>query len=43
METPAWLSCHNFFSTENITLVFVSSDDFLHASFLEVAEQQMWS
>ena len=43
METQTWLSCHNkFISVENITLLFVSSDDFLHA-ILEVAEQQMWS
>ena len=43
METQTWLSCHyKFFSAENITILSVSSDDFLHA-FLEVAEQQMWS
>ena len=39
METQTWLSCHNkFISTENITILSVSSDDFLYA-FLEVAEQ----
>ena len=43
METQTWLSCHNkFISAENITILSVSSDDFLHA-FLEVAEQQMQS
>ena len=42
METQTWLSCHyKFISAENITLLSVSSDDFLHA-LLEVAEQQMW-
>ena len=40
METQTWLSRHNkFISAENITILSVSSDDFLHA-FLEVAEQQ---
>ena len=43
MEPQTWLSCHNeFISTENITILSVSSDDFLHA-ILEVAEQQMWN
>ena len=43
METQNWLSCLNkFISVENITILSVLSDDFLHA-FLEVAEQQMWS
>ena len=41
METQTWLSCHyKFISGENITILSVSSDDFLHA-LLEVAEQQM--
>ena len=41
MEIQNWLSCHYIFiSAENITILSVSSDDFLHAS-LEVAEQQM--
>ena len=41
METR--LSCHNkFISAENITILSVTSDDYLHAS-LEVAEQQMWN
>ena len=32
METQTWLSCHNkFISAENITILPVSSDDFLHA------------
>ena len=39
METQTWLSCHNkFISAENITILPVSSDYFLHA-ILEVAEQ----
>ena len=39
METQTWLSCHNkFISAENITILFVLSDDFLHAT-LEVAGQ----
>ena len=43
METQTWLSCYNkFISVENITILFVSSDDFLH-TILEVAEQQMWN
>ena len=43
METQTWLSCHyKFISAENVTILSVSSDDFLHA-FLEVAEQQMWN
>ena len=42
METQTWLSCHyKFISVENITILSVSLDDFLHA-LLEVAEQQMW-
>ena len=32
METQTWLSCHNkFILVENITLLSVSSDDFLLA------------
>ena len=43
METQTNLSCHNkFISAENITILSVSSDDFLNA-LLEVAEQQMSS
>ena len=43
METQTWLSCHyKFISAENITVLSVSSDDFL-CVFLEVAELQMWS
>ena len=43
METQSWLGCHyKFISAENITILPVSSDDFLHA-LLEVAEQQMWN
>ena len=43
MVTQTWLSRHyKFISAENITILSVSSDDFLHA-FLEVAEQQMWN
>ena len=43
METQTWLSCHyKFVSVENITIISVSSDDFLY-TLLEVAEQQMWS
>ena len=39
METRTWLSRHyKFISAENITLLSVSSDDFLHA-FLAFAEQ----
>ena len=42
METQTWLSRHyKFISAENITILSVSSHDFLHA-FHEVAEQQMW-
>ena len=38
METQTWLSCHNkFILAEDITILPISSDDFLHAS-LEVAE-----
>ena len=33
---------YKFISAENISILYVSSDDFLHA-FLEVAEQQMWN
>ena len=37
METQTWLIRHYIFiSVENITILFVSSDDFLHALF-EVA------
>ena len=43
MKNQTWLSCHyRFILAENITILSVSSDDFLHAS-LEVAEQQLWS
>ena len=43
METQPWLSRHNkFIAAENITILSVSSEDYLHAS-LEVAEYQMWS
>ena len=43
METQNWLSCQNkFISAENITILSVSSDDYLHAIH-EVAEQQMWN
>ena len=43
METQTWLSRHyKSISAENITILSVSSDDFLHA-FLEVSEQQMWN
>ena len=43
METQIWLIRHyKFISAENITILSVSSDNFLHA-FLEVAEQQMWN
>ena len=39
METQTWLSCHyKLISAVNITILSVSSDDFLYA-FLEVAEQ----
>ena len=38
METQTWISRHfKFISAENITILTVSSDNFLHA-FLEVAE-----
>ena len=38
MDTQTWLSRHyKFISAENITILSVSSDDFLHA-FLEVAD-----
>ena len=43
METQTSLSCHDkFISAENITILSVSSDGFLHALF-EVTEQQMGS
>ena len=43
METQTWLSSHNkSISAENITILSISSNDFLHA-ILDVAEQQMWS
>ena len=43
MEIQTWLSCHyKFISVENITILSILSDDFLHA-LLKVAEQQMWS
>ena len=39
MKFQTWLSCHNkFISVENITILSVSPDDFLHA-ILEVAGQ----
>ena len=42
METQTRLSRHDkFISEENITILSVSSDDYLHISL--VAEQQMWS
>ena len=42
MENQTRSSRHyKFISAENITILSVSSDDFLHA-FLEVEEQQMW-
>ena len=41
METQTWLSRHyKFISAENITILSVSSDDFLHA-FPEGTEQQI--
>ena len=41
METQTWLSHHyKFILAENITILSISSDDFLHG-FLEVAEQQI--
>ena len=43
MESQTWLICHNeFISAENITIFYVSSDDYLHAIH-EVEEQQMWN
>ena len=43
METQTWLSCHNkFISVKNITILSVSSDDFLR-TILEFAEQQTWN
>ena len=37
MEAQTWLICHyKFISAENMTIISLSSDDFLHA-FLEVA------
>ena len=43
MGTRTWLNCDNkFISSEKITILSVSSDDFLH-DILEVAEQQIWS
>ena len=43
METQTRLNRHyKFISAENITILSVSSDDFLHA-FLTVAEQQLWN
>ena len=43
METQTWLSYHyKFISVEDIAVLSVSSDDFLHA-ILEVAEQQIFS
>ena len=41
MEIQTWLSRHyKFVSAENIIILSVSSDDFLHA-FLKVEQQQM--
>ena len=41
METQTWLICHHkFISADYITILSVSTDNFLQA-FLEVAEQQM--
>ena len=32
MDTQTWLNCHNkFISAENITILSVSLDDYLHA------------
>ena len=43
METQTRSSCHyKFISAENLTILSVSSHDYLHAS-LEVAEHQMWN
>ena len=43
METQTRLSRHyKFIAAENITILSVSSDNYLHAS-LEVAGQQMWN
>ena len=43
MEIQTPLTHHyEFISVENITMLSVSSDDYLHASF-KVAEQQMWN
>ena len=40
METQIQLGCHNkFISMENITILSISSDDYLHVS-LEVVELQ---
>ena len=36
------LSCHKFISPQNIIILFVLSDDFLHVRF-EVAKLQMWN
>ena len=43
MEIQTWLSRdYKFISAENINILSILSDDFLHA-FLKVAEQQMWN
>ena len=43
METQTCLSRHyKFILAKNITILSVSSDDFLH-TFPEVAEPQMWN
>ena len=43
MENQTWLSRHyKSISTEKITILSLSSDDFLRA-FIEVDEQQMWN
>ena len=41
METQTWLSRYNkFISAENITILSISSDDFLHALLKEIYEQK---
>ena len=44
METQTWLSHHyNFISAENITLLSVSSDDFLHVCmYICVCVNRKW-
>ena len=44
METQTRLCRHNkFISVENITLLSVSSDDYLHASLCDEKEACKWS